>query len=474
MAESHSTHPGDIRFKLRWHAISASNMKRAVVEDITDNASNEEPDHKSAIRPDYHWPDTEDLSTTISPDAGQTQRVRHDVHPIEACTRAHDSMVADGKRMIRSRRGHNEETSKDVEVLAIDDIRDNVTTTHGNSYHDLCISGDARVHAGNVYNSFYNSFQGPATTRDGLQLGQPGSRLEAATVSQASCALLVALLGAIEQLCLLVRGVVQQDLVNRSLQVQIKCELAVFEDALGRTSYIDTQFIGDWHSFNHLLTRAFRNKEGFWRLANSKYRLCQRSKSDKLLHPLKLPAFLDVFRPGEHVQMSIHFDADEISDGRCGRCGLVYDQDLLSSTVERKCPRCNLMYRSNVISHRKVWHIQGFHADENVKRSKRIWPVKLSRPARDIPGYFHRISIEHTSLPLLRKVLEDALKIINLARAASTERQDPRKVPCGDGTISLQDMSGACIPVYRYRASPSRSPEPTDDEASDNNTEDKV
>jgi hypothetical protein len=278
-------------------------------------------------------------------------------------------------------------------LLAIDDTSDSGTTNHGNSYHDLCISGHARVHAGNVYNSFYNSFQEPATAPDGLHLSRPRPSLQAATLCQASCALLVALLGALEQLCLLVRGAVQQDLVNRSLQEQIKLEVAVFEDALGSTFYIDIRIIGDWDSFNYLLTRAFRNKEGSWRLANSKYRLCQRSKSDRLLHPLCLPPFLEVFGTGAHVQMSMHFYSYEISNDKCARCGLMHDQDLASLTVERTCSQCKFIYRSDILTGRDYWSPFSLEWLEKIAR------VKRETPAREVPGYFHRISIERVDEP---------------------------------------------------------------------------
>jgi hypothetical protein len=72
--------------------------KRAIVEDVSDDASNEESDHKSTIKADCHRLDTEHLDTTISPDAGQTvERVRHDVQRTAAYTSAHDWIVVDGK-----------------------------------------------------------------------------------------------------------------------------------------------------------------------------------------------------------------------------------------------------------------------------------------------------------------------------------------------------------------------------------------
>jgi hypothetical protein len=484
MAESHVTYfnTSDISSGLRWNATPTLDVKCAIVEDVSDDYEREAGDQPSIGVNGINSPDhgrlDDDTETALGVDnvAGSSrltncvniasavyshnqERGQHDVQATPAHTSASDSVVADGKRTIRSERIH-------LEAPVIGDKRNNGTTYHRTSYQDLFISGNARLHAGNVYNSFYNSFHGSASAASGLQSRPPRSNVQAATVCQASCALLVALLGAFEQLCLLVQVTVQRELANRSLQVQIKHEVAVFEDALGSTFHIDTQLIGDWDSFNFLLTRAFRNKQGSQRIANSKYRLFQRSKSELLLHPLDLPPFLDVFRLGEHVQMSIHFDADEISNGQCGRCGLVHDQDISSLAIERTCSRCNFVYRSNVISHREgssPWSRRRGSFGSDVERSKRNGPMQRSTSSQDNPGCFNRISIEQPRPLPPRLTLQDIIKRYNFAGVPTTLWQDPwaSNLPhrgAGKYTVPLQAMSKAYTPVYRDPTNSSKSP----------------
>lgn len=277
-------------------------------------------------------------------------------------------------------------TSRSPEPLVPNDVPSGVTAKQGHSYRGVRVSEHARMHAGDMYNLFHVSFQGPRFATNGAQRRPPIYDNEAAKVCLGACALLLAFLGTLEQLFLFIRSSIQQSMVEPSLPEQITLETATFEDALGVKVVIDLKFIGDWESFQYLLHRSFVGREGSQRVARSGYRLFHQSRNDQLYHPRFLPPFSSVFSSGEDVRMSLHFEWNEVAHKQCPRCGLESDQD---TTAEILCTRCNFLYRSQVLDFVRVFP---FDLNDESQRNH-VEGERSHGPARDIPGHFHRISI---------------------------------------------------------------------------------
>lgn len=119
------------------------------------------------------------------------------------------------------------------------------------------------MHAGDTYNLFHFSFQGPRVATNGAQRRPPVYDNEAVGVCVGACAVLLAFLGALEHVFLLIQCTIQQSMDQPSLPDHITNDLASFEDALGVKVSIDLKFICDWDSFQYLLHRSFIGRKGF-------------------------------------------------------------------------------------------------------------------------------------------------------------------------------------------------------------------
>lgn len=256
---------------------------------------------------------------------------------------------------------------------------------HGHSYHNFRVTEHGHVHAGDTYNISHATFRGSATVE---------TNYREVDVCLASCALLVAFLGTIEQLLLLIQTMTRQKTKEPSLSQQIIHHTACFEDAFGVKFVIDINFIGDWEGFQYLLNHAFLNKRGSQRVADFGYRLYCRAKGNDPIHPdpLIAPPFATVFRPGEEVQMSIHFEWNELHEKQCPSCGLQVDHDTVAEVV---CARCNSHYRSQVGAAECMdTPAKVISINRMGRASVRRFPAeRINGPTPDIPGHFHRISI---------------------------------------------------------------------------------
>lgn len=417
MAERPTSH-SLTHVEFHWSASRASNSRRATVEDVSDESeeatsnipgSFEEPETGRSGRerdrrgetiphdadPSLRKPrnkqrsmSTDDLSIhRADKSRGPSLAARSgwgsaSLGPGELSARC----MVDGKQEMGEKDLHTVKTSS-PEPLVSNDIPSGVTAKQGHSYRGVRVSEHARMHAGDMYNFFHVSFQGPRFATDGAQRRPPTYDNEAVKVCLGACAMLLAFLGALEQVFLLVQCSIQQSMVEPSLPEQITLETATFEDALGVKVIIDLKFIGDWESFQSLLHRSFVDRKGSQRVARSGYRLFRQSRSDQLYHPKALPSFSSVFSPGEDVRMSLHFEWYEVADMQCPRCGLESDQD---TTDEILCARCNFLYRSQVRDFGDIAKPFEFLDESQQDNSERR---PSHGPARDIPGHFHRISI---------------------------------------------------------------------------------
>jgi len=178
------------------------------------------------------------------------------------------------------------------------------------------------------------------------------------------------------------------------LPKQIHDQLVTFEDALGRFQRIDLLFIKDWPAFRQRLESGFHGTSGSRRILEMKYRLCDRVKGNYLVDPRFPPPFTSVFKHGRHVQMSIHFEWNEVSDEQCPRCGLEQERNANTETI---CAQCGFSYRSQFDGAR-VEEVEESEAsdDEGPEHSDSIRPAARPKPERveaDIPSSFSRITI---------------------------------------------------------------------------------
>ena len=392
----------------RWNANRASVFRRAVVEDVS-----EENDCVHGDR----CTDSADVAT-----GRQAEELGHDLNIQDAC-RLEQSMPATdpleladdisvarpafgasgtnldteccdaaSKRCARRNLGpwrYNTKggTNADGSMVACGNHEpDSGLVSHGHSYDDVHVSDSARMHAGDVFNISNATFQGSAGVTGRCQQSSTLSNSQTVTIRLASCAILIAFLGTMEQLFLLMQAIVRQHVVGPQLLTEITHKIATFEDALGKEVCIDVDFVGDWESFKFLLARAFTDKPGSQRIANAGYRLFRRGSRGDVYHPRHLPPFAEVFRHGEYVQMSIHFGWDEVSDEQCPRCGLKSGH---YTDAEMLCARCNFRYRSRVRDVDKL----STSRDYNGLQQTNVDQTPAHGPARDVPGHFHRISI---------------------------------------------------------------------------------
>lgn len=210
----------------------------------------------------------------------------------------------------------------------------------GNTYSRVRVSNEARVQLGDsiTVNNHYS-----VPNKAG---GEPIiARVE---LTEESLKTLLAAISLVKTLLQTATGLLvllQATMSAYRLPKQIDDELAFFEDALGRFQRIDLRFLDNWPAFRRRLACDFQETPGSRRILEMRYRLFDRVGGNYIVDPRRPPPFASVFRQGRHVQMSIHFEWDEVSDEECPRCGLEQDCKADAETI---CARCGFFYRGQV------------------------------------------------------------------------------------------------------------------------------
>jgi hypothetical protein len=212
----------------------------------------------------------------------------------------------------------------------------------GNMYSHVQVSNDARLHLGDsiTINNFHPDSR---KTKMKSMVARIEVTEECLTTLLAAFALLKEMLQTATGLLVLL----QVTMSAYRLTKQIKDELVTFEDALGRFQRIDLLFIRDWPAFKQRLQSDFHGTSGSRRILKMRYRLFDRVRGNYLVDPRFPPPFTSVFKKGRHVQMSIHFEWNEVSDEQCPRCELEQECKAGAETI---CARCKFSYRGQVES----------------------------------------------------------------------------------------------------------------------------
>jgi len=209
-----------------------------------------------------------------------------------------------------------------------------------NVYSRVRVSNDARVHLGDSI-TVNNHYCTSSTEKEEHTV----ARIE---VTEEFLMTLLAAFTLVKELLKTATGLLvllQVTMSGYRLPKQIGEQLAVFEDALGRFERIDLRFLDSWLAFQQRLESNFQQRPGSRRVLNMSYRLCDRSGGKYMFDPRSPPPFAAVFKQGRHVQMSIHFEWNEVSDKQCPRCEL---EQGCSADHETICIRCGFVYRSEV------------------------------------------------------------------------------------------------------------------------------
>lgn len=271
-------------------------------------------------------------------------------------------------------------------------------TAQGHTYAGMQIAGQARVHMGNqiaehiTNNHVYQGF----TTDVQIQIPDATHASEhEADVRLALTKLLVTIIQTKAMFLVLLQCAIHG--ATLLLPKQMNNLSINFEDAFGDRRAFDLGLIVDWEGFHFILTRAFRNRPGYHRVAKSGYRLHDRRRGNELINPQHPPPFSTVFQPGVILRMSVHFDWDEICYDKCPKCGL--KQECLTNK-ETTCinPPCKFRYRG-FVADRWVQEISE-DADSNASIQANdgiVYPF----PARtkplalldDVPSQFSSITI---------------------------------------------------------------------------------
>jgi hypothetical protein len=267
----------------------------------------------------------------------------------------------------------------------------------GNTYSHVQVLEEARVHLGDSY-TVNNHYSGPTTTGEEHILTRIKATEESLKTLPDITALVKVLLQTNAGLLVLLQ------IILSSLPKHISDELAVFEDALGRFQRIDLRFLDNWPAFQRRLECDFHDTPGSRRILGMKYRLFDRvGGGSYLVDPRHPPPFAIVFQQGRHVQMSIHFEWNEVSDEQCPRCGLEQECKVNAETI---CAGCKFGYRGQVESARvKELFDEETPAPENTSDHRRWLPRNTSRPRlelearqRDTPSSFSRITISKRTI----------------------------------------------------------------------------
>jgi len=273
----------------------------------------------------------------------------------------------------------------------------------GNMYSHVRVSNDARLHLGDSI-TINNYHRDPKEDEEEHIVVRVEIVQEFLMTLSAAVGLVRALLQTTTGLFLLL----QFTMSAYRLPKQLNDQLVTFEDALGRFQRIDILFIKDWPAFKQRLQSDFHGTSGSRRIIEMKYRLCDRVKRNYLVDPRSPPPFTSVFKHGRHVQMSIHFEWNEVSDEQCPRCGLEQECNADHETI---CAECGFSYRSQVDGARVEEMEESDESDhEEPEHSDGMRPAPPARPKperveADIPSSFSRITISKQPLIKIRPVV---------------------------------------------------------------------
>jgi hypothetical protein len=269
----------------------------------------------------------------------------------------------------------------------------------GNMYSHVQVSNDARLHLGDsiTINNFHPDSR---KTKMKSMVARVEITEECLTTLLAAFTLLKEMMQTATGLLVLL----QVTMSAYRLTKQINDELVTFEDALGRFQRIDLRFLDSWPAFRRRLECDFHGIPGFRRIIKMKYRLFDRVGQNYIVDPRHPPPFASVFKHGRHVQMSIHFDWDEVPDKQRPRCSLMQECRVGAETI---CARCRFSYRAQVVS-RIVEETDGeaMHRDA---------PPRPEQEDRDEPSCFSRITISQQ--PSIEEKFQEAMKRISAAKA---------------------------------------------------------
>jgi len=272
----------------------------------------------------------------------------------------------------------------------------------GKMYSHVRVSNDARLHLGDSI-TINNYHRDPKEDEEEHIVVRVEIVQEFLMTLSAAVGLVRALLQTTTGLFLLLHFTMSA----YRLPKQLNDQLVTFEDALGRFQRIDLLFLDNWPAFRQRLECDFQGNPGSRRVLEMRYRLFDKSRGDFLVDPRFPPPFTSVFRHGRHVQMSIHFEWNEVSDGQCPRCGLEQERkarphffDECNFNTETICAQCGFSYRSerSQVDGARVEEVDESEAsdDEQPEHSDGIQPAarpKLERVEADIPSSFSRITI---------------------------------------------------------------------------------
>jgi hypothetical protein len=293
----------------------------------------------------------------------------------------------------------------------------------GNMYSHVQVSNDARLHLGDsiTINNFHPDSR---KTKMKSMVARIEITEECLTTLLAAFTLLKEMMQTATGLLLLL----QVTMSAYRLTKQIGEELAVFEDALGRFQRIDLRFLDSWPAFRRRLECDFHGTPGSRRIIGMKYRLFDRVGQNRIVDPRHPPAFASVFKHGRHVQMSIHFEWDEVPDKQCPRCGLIQECRVGAETI---CSRCRFNYRAQVES-----RIVEETDDEAMRHDA---PPRPEQEERDEPSFFSRITIsKQPSSPA--RYIEDVLEFQEAKKryvAAKALGGNDSVRPIGTSNVSL-------------------------------------
>jgi hypothetical protein len=296
---------------------------------------------------------------------------------------------------------------------------------NGNMYSHIQVQEEARVHLGDSY-TVNNHYSGSITAAERHTVARVEVTEEFLMTLSAFIVLVRTLLQTTTGLFLLLQAAMSA----HGLAKQISDETAMFEDALGRFQKIDLRFVDNWLVFRRRLECDFQGTPGSRRILKMKYRLFDRVSGNRLVDPRHPPPFASVFKHGRHVQMSIHFEWDEVSDKQCPRCNMTQE---CSAEAETICAWCKFSYRGKVEDARveEVGNEDTSSLIENRDALNTAGP--RSRPeGRDEPSSFSRITISKKPL----EAIDLSWGCISIARKGRVRRPG-QAVTCVTRPLSM-------------------------------------
>lgn len=251
----------------------------------------------------------------------------------------------------------------------------------GHSYEELQMSGNARMHAGDTHNI---NISGPVTN---LRVSY-GASIESIHGRDAADQIASDLRLECKKTALEFLWMLQRLFSRVALPKQVALHVAYLEDALGNFHKVDPGLM-NWERLHCEIAVSFSGQPGNLRVAQKRYRFVDDSRSGDLIDPKKPPRFTDIFQPGRHVRMNMHFESYEVPRDRCPNCRF---EQVCNVGSETTCMSCRFSYHGCAEEVDMADLLARKHSGGSETMSEHAH-CRFMRHDQDKPNQFRRISI---------------------------------------------------------------------------------